>query len=206
MSEFGGGGQRGIADDARSFGDKLGPRVADAADKVAEKARAGDFGDVADEVKGAAGDLKSAAIDHGKALYESAKDQATGFVDQRKSEAAQSVSDLAASLRETGRSFGDKPNINAFVGSAADGLEQLATTIQERSFADLYADAERYARRSPMTVAAVAAVAGFILARFIKSTSDELAGSTASGRTGASRDEAARRPPPSNRHSSVHDV
>lgn len=195
MSEIGGSGRRRVAEDAKVVGDRLGPQVADAADRVVDKAAKGDLGEVAQELKDAAGDLKGAAVEHGKALFESAKGQATGFVDERKNEAARSVAEIAASLRETGNSFGERPNIQAFVGSAADGLEQLATSIQERSFADLYSDAEAYARRSPVTVAAVAAVAGFLLARFIKSSSEELAetgAARASARKSAARRAASR--------------
>lgn len=132
------------------------------------------IGGVADEVKGVASELKEAAIDQGREFYAAARDQATGFVDQRKNEAAQSVADLATSLRETGRSFEDRPAIGGFVGSAADGLDQLASGLRDRTVVDLYGDIEAYARRSPVTVGAVALVAGFLLARFIKASSDNL--------------------------------
>lgn len=145
--------------------------------------------DLAADLKTVAGDLKSAAVEQGRAIYETARDQATGFADQRKNEAAQSVADIAASLRETGRSFAERPNIQAFVGSAADGLDQLAGSIRDRSFADLYTEVESYARRAPVTVGVAAALAGFALARFIKSSSDELSASAA-----AAREEAASAP------------
>lgn len=132
--------------------------------------------DVVREVKGAADDLKSAAAEHGRNLLETAKAGATTFADQRKNDAAKSVSDIASSIRGTGQGFEDRPNIKAFVDSAADGLESFADGLRERSFADIYGDIEGYARRSPMTVGALAAVAGFFLARFIKSSSDELSG------------------------------
>lgn len=130
--------------------------------------------DVVREVKGAAEDLKSAAAEHGRNLLETAKAGATTFADQRKNDAAKSVSDIASSLRGTGQSFEDRPNIKAFVDSAADGLETFADGLKQRSFADIYGDIEDYARRSPLTVGAVAVAAGFLLARFIKSSSDDL--------------------------------
>ncbi|TDR93243.1 hypothetical protein [Enterovirga rhinocerotis] len=141
-----------------------------------------DLGSVADEVKSAAHDLKSAAVDQGRQFFQGAKDQATGFADRRKDEAAQSVSDIATGLRETGRSFGERPSIQAFVESAADGLDQLAGGLRERSFGDLYDEAEAYARRSPAVVGAVALAAGFLLARFIKSSADELSAGSAARR------------------------
>lgn len=166
----------------------LGNKAADAIDRIERKVKnGGGVGDVTDEVKGAAGDLKSAAVNQSRQLYETARSQATSFADQRKNDAAQSVADLAASLRETGGTFGERPNIQAFVGSAADGLEQLADGLRDRSFAEIYSDVEDYCRRSPMTVAAGAAVAGFLLARFIKASSDDLSEKGAAARASAGR-------------------
>lgn len=176
----------------------LGPKVADAVDRAENHAKDGDLGAVVEELKGSAGDITAAAVEHGRQLYESAKGQATGFVDQRKNDVAQSVSDIAASLRETGKQFDERPNIKAFVGSAADGLEHLAGGLQERSFSDIYADLEGYARRSPFAVGAVAAVAGFLLARLVKASSDDLAETGAAAKAAARRAAARRQPAPTN--------
>ena len=85
-----------------------------------------DWSALKDEVGGIAG----AAMERGRTLLgstlDSAKDQATSYVDQRKDEAAQVVADLATSLRDACREFDDRPNIRGFVDSAAGGLEQLA--------------------------------------------------------------------------------
>ena len=169
MSESRTGQHQGLKD-AAGIGDKLGPQVAAAGERIINS---GDLGQATSEIKNAASDLTGAAVEQGKQFYESAKAQATSYVDERKNAAAQSVSDLAASLRSTGDTFGERPNIKAFVGSAAEGLEQLATGIQDRSFAELYEEAEPYARRSPVTLGAPAALAGFLLARFIKSSAAE---------------------------------
>lgn len=141
-----------------------------------------DLGSVADEMKAVADDLRSAAAEQGRQFFQGAKDQATGFADRQKNEAAQSVADIATGLRETGRSFGERPNIRAFVESAADGLDQLADGLRERSFADLYGEAEAYARRSPVVVGAVALAAGFLLGRFIKASADDLSEASAAHR------------------------
>lgn len=196
MAERATGAPGGAADKAGEIGDKFGAKAADAIDRVESKVKDGaGLGDIAGELKNSAGDMKNAAVEQGRQIYESAKEQATGFVDQRKNDAAQSVADLASSLRETGKSFGERPNIQAFVGSAADGLEQLATGLKDRSFTDIYADVEAYARRSPATVGAVAVVAGFMLARFIKSSAEGMSDSHAASR--AAREPAGRRRAPS---------
>ena len=173
--------------DKSSSSEILGEKAADTIDRVEGAVREGNLGKVGAELGGAASDLKAAATDQGRQILEAAKEKATGFADQRKNEAAQSVADLASSLRETGKTFGERPNIQSFVSSAADGLDQLAGGLRERSFADLYADVEDYARRSPLTVGLVAVGAGFLLARFIKSSADELSEAGAASRAAAAR-------------------
>lgn len=198
MAERAMGAPGGVADKAGEIGDKLGSQAADAAGRIGAKVKDGaGFAAIGDELKNSADGIKTAAVEQGRQIYESAKEQATGFVDQRKNEAAQSVADLASSLRDTGKSFGERPNIQAFVGTAADSLEQLATGLKDRSFADIYADVEDYARRSPATVGAVAVVAGFLLARFIKSSAEGMSDTNAATRAAretASRRRAASRP------------
>ncbi len=137
------------------------------------------------DIKGVATDIAGAAAEHGRQFLASARSQATGFADDRKNDAAQSISDIASSLRESGQTFGDRPNIQSFVGSAAEGLEQFAEGIRQRSFAEIYADVETFARARPVAVGVATVAAGFLLARFIKSTSQELVAEAESIRTKA---------------------
>jgi hypothetical protein len=103
------------------------------------------------------------------------------------------VADFATTLRESTRSFDERPNIRAVVDTAAEGLEQLADSIRERSFSDIFNDFEDVIRRRPATVAAVSVAIGFLTARFVKSTAEDLrqdqAGSAPSrgGQGGGSR-------------------
>jgi hypothetical protein len=165
-------GQRTVAEAVPSAGENLAPQVAEVAQKAAA-ARDDALG-----LAGAATDLAGAALDQGRQILGTAREQATGFADRQKDQAAQSVADLATSLRGTGDTFEGRPNIQAFVGSAADGLEALADSIRERSFIELYGEAERFARERPVAVGAGAVVAGFLLARFIKSSAEGLSAAT----------------------------
>ncbi|HJW78813.1 MAG TPA: hypothetical protein VJ526_09645, partial [Beijerinckiaceae bacterium] len=116
---------------------------------------------------------------------DSAKDQATSYVDQRKDEAAQVVADLATSLRDACREFDDRPNIRGFVDSAAGGLEQLADSIRERSFNEIFELGEDLVRRRPGSVAIATMFAGFLAARFIKSSAENIREAEAQRRRGA---------------------
>lgn len=115
--------------------------------------------------------IANLAVERGLGFVDAARAQATDYVDRRKGDAAQSVHDLAKTLRDSSKTFDDRPNIKAFFDSAADGLEQLGGSIEERSFTDFYEDAEALARRSPVAVAVATFVTGFVVARFIKSSS-----------------------------------
>lgn len=127
-----------------------------------------------DTLKNDMGDMAGVAAQRGRQFLDSAREQATTYVDRRKDNVAQSVSDLAHSLRESTSSFQDRPNIQAFVDSAAEGLDQLAETIRERSFAEIFNDMEDVVRQRPAVVAAVTLMAGFLAARFIKASAEGL--------------------------------
>jgi ElaB/YqjD/DUF883 family membrane-anchored ribosome-binding protein len=119
-------------------------------------------------------DIADAAVERGRHFIDAAREQATDYASRRKDNVAQSVADFASSLRGSTASFDERPNIRAVVDSAAEGLEQLADTIRERSFADIFNDFEEVVRRRPATVAAVSVALGFLTARFIKSTAEDL--------------------------------
>jgi hypothetical protein len=158
---------RVVAEDARVVGSSLGPQGG----KATGAAEPGDLKTIATDV---AGEIANAAAEGGRGLLQAAKGTATSFADQRKDTAAQSIADIAASLRDTGETFGEQPSLKAFVGTAADGLDQVANGLRDRTFAELYGDLEAMARRQPVTFGAGAAIAGFLLARCIKSSAEEM--------------------------------
>jgi len=150
-----------------------------------------------DALKGDVGEMAGAAVERGRFFIDSAREQATDYAGRRKDDIAQSVADFATSLRESTSSFDERPNIRAVVDSAADGLEQLADSIRDRTFADIFNDFEDVVRRRPATVAAVSVAVGFLTARFLKSTAEDLRqdrGSPSVSRPSRSRSQPARNP------------
>ncbi len=121
-------------------------------------------------LKGDVDNLADVAAEQGRGLLDAARLQAQDYIEQRKGEAAQSVQDLARSLRGSGRDMADKPHVRAFFDSAADGLESLGTSIERRSLSDFYGEAEAIARRAPVAVAVGTFMVGLLAARFIKSS------------------------------------
>lgn len=141
-----------------------------------QRPKAQQGGDTADwnALKDDVGEIAGVAVERGRHFLDSAREQATVYVDRRKDDMAQSVADFATSLRDSTSSFDDRPNIRAFVDSAAEGLDQLADTIRQRSFADIFNQAEDVVRQRPAAVAAVTVAIGFLAARFIKSSAEGL--------------------------------
>src|SRR5690349_8570216 len=120
-----------------SMGDQRGPRVQAPAQKASEPAA----------LKDGVGQIAEGALVSERSFVESAKAQTIDFIDRRKDDAAESVADLARSLRESSKPFDDRPNIRAFFDSAADGLDQLAGSIRERSTAEIYEEMETIVRQ-----------------------------------------------------------
>lgn len=132
-----------------------------------------DWKDLKREATDAARDTAEDAREAGSAFIDSARDRASDYLERRKDSAVQSIDDVAHTLRDSGENFEDRPNIRLFVDSAADGLEHLAEEIRDRSFVEIYADVEEFARRRPTLFAGAAGVAGFMLARFLKSSAED---------------------------------
>jgi hypothetical protein len=125
-----------------------------------------------DSLKEDVGEMAGTAMDQGRHLLDSAREQATGYVDQRKNDVAESVVNLANTLRDSGSAFEDRQQIRTLVESAAGGLEQLAEGIRSRNLGDVLGDVEDLVRRRPMTAAVATMAAGFLIARFVKASAD----------------------------------
>ena len=136
-----------------------------------QAAAGGQKGPEWDALKEDVGELAETAMEQGRHIFDSAREQATGYVDQRKDQLAQSVADLANTLRESGGGF-DQPSIRAIVESAAGGLEQVAENIRARSFGDMVDNVETMVRRRPAVAAVATMTVGFLLARFVKASSE----------------------------------
>ncbi|GEP08800.1 hypothetical protein [Methylobacterium gnaphalii] len=132
---------------------------------------ASDPGDLKD-LKRDVEDTVEVAVERGRGFAAAARAHALGFAETRKDEAARSVSDIANTLRDSSKTFDDRPNVKAFFDSAAEGLDDLAGSIESRSIKELYEDAEAFARRSPVTVAVATFAAGLLLARFVKASGE----------------------------------
>jgi hypothetical protein len=113
-----------------------------------------------------------------------AKEKATAFIDPVKEKAAE----MAERQKETGiaqvgrvakavhaaadQIEKDIPQAAGYIHRAAEGLEHASSAIQNRSVGEMVEFVEEFARRNPAAFFGSTVLAGFVLSRFLKSSSE----------------------------------
>jgi ElaB/YqjD/DUF883 family membrane-anchored ribosome-binding protein len=90
----------------------------------------------------------------------------------QKDKAATKIEDFAALIRATGSQLKDQghPGSSVIADQIADRLGALGETVHDKDIEELLADTEDFARQRPVVFLSVAALLGFVLARFLKSS------------------------------------
>jgi hypothetical protein len=101
-----------------------------------------------------------------------AKEQGKAFAARQKDAAAAQVDSVASAVRDTAQRMenGQSGQVGRYVGMAADRLESFGRQLREKDIDTLIEDAQGFARRSPMAFFGGSVVAGFLLARFLRSS------------------------------------
>ncbi|RPH42772.1 MAG: hypothetical protein EHM87_15810 [Burkholderiales bacterium] len=119
-----------------------------------------------DTVKQEAGDLASRATEQGKSMLSRQKDAAADHVDS-----------VARALQGSARGLErEEPAAGRYVGYAAERLESVGRRLRERDVDGLIDDVQDMGRRAPGAFFAGSVVAGFLMARFLKSSADRASG------------------------------
>jgi hypothetical protein len=121
------------------------------------------------QVKQQAGELKRQA----KAAADDMRSRAGSVVDQQKHAAAGRVEGIAHALRAASDQLREQgqPMVAEYSRYAAEGLETMAQSLDRRDVGDFVEGVEQFARERPVVFLSGAMVAGFALARFMKSSS-----------------------------------
>ena len=124
-----------------------------------------------EETKQAASETMDEAKQKSRELAREARQRAENAIERQQKAAAVQVSGIADALH---KSAGNVPEEQAWLASgmhkAGDFMDTMSDSLQKRSVSDLMHDLERYTQRQPGVVIGAAAVAGFMLARFLKSS------------------------------------
>ena len=150
-------------------------------------------------------DLKEKASDLAGSSAETLKAQASGFADaakdvasqatdklketvsERKGAGADYVGSLADTIRRAAREFDtDLPIAGSYMRKAASQVENVSDSIRTGEFRDVVRNAQDFARRQPTAFLGLAALAGFAVVRFLKSSSDTSSDPSSSNRQSAS--------------------
>lgn len=123
-----------------------------------------------DSLKEGIGDVAGAAAERSRHFVDSAREQAAGYVDERKGAIASALTDVAKALRDSGGAFNDSPGVRALFGAAADGIEGFAHRVQDQDLGDFYEGAENFFRERPATASIASFAAGFLLSRIVKAS------------------------------------
>jgi gas vesicle protein len=131
------------------------------------------FGDVRERVVDAAHEVG----DRAKEAAQTARDRAEELADQGKSAGADQMKGFAQAARGAAENLEEQsPEIARYVRQAADGLEQAADTVRNKSVGDFIDMVQDFARRQPAAFFGSTVLAGFVLSRFVKSRSDRSTG------------------------------
>ncbi|HEY8607856.1 MAG TPA: hypothetical protein VIM12_12145 [Noviherbaspirillum sp.] len=122
---------------------------------------------VADNARQYAGDIASKAKEKSRSMFDQQKETAIGQV----STVASAIRSTADNLQGEGQD-----QVARYVGMLADQIETFGGRLREKDLDTLIDDAQNLARRSPATFFIGSVAAGFLLARFLKSSSESQQG------------------------------
>jgi len=125
-------------------------------------------------VSGADRGVKRVAREASARLAAAAWREADQAVAAPKDDVARHLSGLAEALREGGRRLAgsEQGTFGRKAGSAADEMDRAARYLRESDLEALLRDLEVFARRRPGAFVGGALVAGFVMARIVKSADD----------------------------------
>ncbi len=121
--------------------------------------------------KNAAQSMATQASSHASDALASARDAATEQMDTARDALGDSGDRLAETLRRAAAEPAEGSAQARVLHAVAGGVSSVAEKLHSRSVGDIAADVRDLARRNPAAFAAGAAVAGFVLARFLRASS-----------------------------------
>jgi len=129
------------------------------------------------------GDPMSDAKKVGSELVGAARDSAMSLLDAQRGRVADQIGALGDALRQSTESLESTGvgSLAQYANQAADQISGFADTMRDRSWNELAGDLESFARRYPLTFMASAMGLGFMLGRFLLSSSERTYTSMSSG-------------------------
>lgn len=137
-------------------------------DTTQERERRDAAGQGSQSFSATADEMKSTARDAAGHLA----DETRGFAEEQKAAGADNMARLGSAVHGAAEQIArELPQAAGFIHSAADTLQSASSTLRERSIEDMVEGFRDFARRQPAAAFAGSVLAGFALARFLKSSS-----------------------------------
>lgn len=107
-------------------------------------------------------------------LTQAARSRTLSYVEERKMRIADNINGMADAARNAAQQFDEhgSPAVAEYIQRAAAGLEQFSDTMRSRDVSALVEDVEGFARRQPAVFIGASVALGFLLTRFLKSSSE----------------------------------
>jgi ElaB/YqjD/DUF883 family membrane-anchored ribosome-binding protein len=105
---------------------------------------------------------------------EQAKERASGLAIEGKAKASEAIAGLGKLVADNAGLIDEKvgPKYGEYARSAGQSIQDAAARLEAKELNDLADDAKEFVRNSPGLAIGLAAVAGFVLARAFKGSSD----------------------------------
>ena len=117
-------------------------------------------------------DLKGRARDSAEDIKHAATAQAEGLFDSQKTAAAEQTHKLSQVLHKMGDEFDQQQQttFSRWANQLANQTDRVADQLRDQDLSHLLRDAGAYSRREPMLYMGGAVAAGFLVARFLRSS------------------------------------
>jgi ElaB/YqjD/DUF883 family membrane-anchored ribosome-binding protein len=115
----------------------------------------------------------------GSGIADRVRERASAQLNEQKDRATDGLGSVAQAVRQSTQQLRAERHetVAQYVEQAADQLERFSTRLKEKNISELVGDAQRLARRQPALFIGGAFAIGLLGARFLKSSSDQAAGS-----------------------------
>jgi hypothetical protein len=118
-----------------------------------------------------------------KGLMSKASETLLDTAEQQKAAGANLISDMAGSVRRAAGEFDSQvPQVADYIRYAADQLESVSEAARRRDVGQIVSELQSFARQQPTAFLGATFLAGFAAVRFLKSSSNGAASSTAAMR------------------------
>lgn len=153
-------------------------------DNTSEPSSFSDATNAMDQVKDQAAEAAQAAKDQVSAAAQPVADKARELAEQQKDTGAERIQSVARAVHTAADDIGKQsPQVAEYIHSGAEQLERASRLLRDNSVDDLLQMTNRLAHDRPLAFIGGSVAAGFVLARFLKSSGPANAGSPQGARS-----------------------